>query len=88
MVLFEDMARATLKSDFFAYNAVPRSEDARNLRCVEMGRLVQVTFSSSSVKPYHPCMAYFPSSRVEFYGFHVGKYTVRPMDAMGKKERK
>ena len=51
-----------------------------------MGRLVQVTFSSSSVNPYQPCMAYFPSSRVEFYGFHVGKYTVPPMDAMGNKE--
>ena len=83
LVLFEDMARATLKSDFFAYNAVPRSEV---FPLVEMGRLVQVTFSSSSVNPYQPCMAYFPSSRVEFYGFHVGKYTVPPMDAMGNKE--
>ena len=78
------MAHATLKSDFFAYNAVPRSEDARNLPCVEMGRLVQVTFSSNSVNPYHPCMGYFPLSMVEFYGFHVDS----PMDAMGKKERK
>ena len=36
-MLFEDMARAALKSDVVAYNAVPCSEDARSLPCVEMG---------------------------------------------------
>ena len=34
--------------------------------------------------PYHPCMVYLPRFTVvvDFYGFHVGKYT-SPMDAMG-----
>ena len=33
--------------------------------------------------PQDPCVVYFPTWIVDFYGFHVGKYTVRPMDPMG-----
>ena len=29
-------------------------------------------------------MVYSPIHLGDFYGFHVGKYTVRPMDPMGK----
>ena len=34
--------------------------------------------------PYHPCMPYLPTFTIENHGkstIHVGKYTVRPMDA-------
>ena len=31
-------------------------------------------------------MAYLPIHLVDFYGFHVGKYTDRPMDPMGYAE--
>ena len=28
-------------------------------------------------------LIYLPTWMLDFYGFHVGKYTVRPMDPMG-----
>ena len=33
--------------------------------------------------PKDPCMVYLPCIWSNFYGFHVGKYTVRVMDPMG-----
>ena len=55
-----------------------------NLQDLESVRMLGDSQKHDSFYPI-PSMGlvYLPTWMVDFYGFHVGKYTVRPMDGMG-----
>ena len=48
---------------------------------VEVGRIFSHYFYPLWIHGTGP--VYLPTWMLDFYGFHVGKYTVRPMDPMG-----
>ena len=45
--------------------------------------LIDAKKKTNHLHPNHPCMVKIYLHLVDVYGFHVGKYTVRPMHALG-----
>ena len=48
-----------------------------------MAYFTKFLFYKTPTHTIHATIVYLPTWMVDFYGFHVGKYTVRPMDPMG-----
>ena len=48
-----------------------------------MGPILRESKEAAKNFPYHPWTGIFTYMWLIFYGFHVGKSTVRPMDDMG-----